>query len=37
LDEVITYKMSVGAALILSGIALTTGLIKRRNRKVHEN
>ena len=37
LDELITIKMSIGAVLILTGIALTTGLIKRKNRKVYEN
>jgi drug/metabolite transporter (DMT)-like permease len=34
LDEIITGKMMIGAALILTGIALTTGLLKRRTSPV---
>lgn len=36
LDEIITTKMFMAAILILSGIALTTGLLKRRDRKRKE-
>ncbi len=37
LSETITLKMSSGAVLILAGIALTTGLIKRRKKTAYEN
>jgi len=37
LSETITLKMSSGAVLILAGIALTTGLLKRRPGKIYED
>ncbi len=37
LNEIITVKMMAAAALILTGIALTTGLIKKRPRRIYED
>jgi drug/metabolite transporter (DMT)-like permease len=37
LDEIITIQMLAGAAFILSGITLTTGILKKRQKPLYEN